>query len=59
MKIKGTFLNDKEIKSINYFLTLLAKDVDNLLNEEGNEGITEKLETLKVWSNNISQIVNQ
>jgi hypothetical protein len=59
MKIKGTFLSIQETKAINHFLTLFFKDADNLLNQEENEEKTAKIEALKVWAANISQIVNQ
>ena len=59
MKIKGTFLSDKEIKSINYFLTLLVKDMDNMIKHEENEETKKNVETLKIWASHIDQIINQ
>ena len=59
MKIKGTFLNDKEIKSVNYFLTLLVKGMDNMIKHEENEETKKNVETLKIWASHIDQIINQ
>jgi hypothetical protein len=59
MKIKGTFLNDKETKSVNYFLTLLVKDMDNMIKHEENEETKINVATLKKWANHINQIINQ
>ena len=59
MKIKGTFLNDKEAKSVNYFLTLLVKGMDNMIKHEENEETKKNAETLKIWASHIDQIINQ
>lgn len=59
MKIKGTFLNDKEAKSVNYFLTLLVKGMDNMIKHEENEETKKNVKTLKIWASHIDQIINQ
>jgi hypothetical protein len=59
MKIKGTFLNDKEVKSANYFLSILVKGMDNMIKHEEKEETKNNIKTLKLWVNHIDQIINQ
>jgi len=48
MKIKGTFLNDKEVKSANYFLSILVKGMDNMIKHEEKEETKNNIKNLKI-----------